>query len=178
MIMEKIFIITTNSDKLKTAFDVANYISSKYDLDIAKTFSSNLDIDICKDVPEYFTYFDVNDMVIAFKNNAMLYCLSEAEKSIGISLDEYYNNDIFCMTVEAFNNISESLLMNMIVIWIDSKYTSSNTNTMNNVKILMNTLDSIKYMYFIEDYKVIKRTICEYLDASPKRKLELLEENS
>ena len=33
-------------------------------------------------------------------------------------------------------------------------------------------------MYFIEDYKVIKRTICEYLDASPKRKLELLEENS
>lgn len=176
--MEKIFIITTNTDKLKTAFDLANYISSKYDLDVAKTLSSNLDIDIYNYVPEYFTYFDVNDMVIAFKNNAMLYCLSEAEKSIGIPLDEYYNNDIFCMTVEAFNNISESLLMNVLVIWIDSKYSSVDTNTMNNVKILMNTLDSIKYMYFNEDYKIIKRMLCEYIDASPKRKLELLEENS
>lgn len=176
--MEKIFIITTSKDKLKTAYDIANYISSKYDLDVAKTFTSNLDIDICKTVPEYFTYFDVNDMIIAFKNNAMLYCLSEAEKSIGISLDEYYNNDIFCMTVEAFNNISESLLMNMIVIWIDSKVSNGSTDIMNNVKILLNTLDSIKYMYFTEDYKVIKRTVCEYIEASPKRQLELLEENS
>ena len=82
------------------------------------------------------------------------------------------------MTVEAFNNISESLLMNIIVIWIDSKYSTADANIANNVKILMNTLDSIKYMYFTEDYKVIKRTICEYIDASPKRKLELLEENS
>lgn len=176
--MEKIFIITTSKDKLKTAYDIANYVSSKYDLDVAKTFTSNLDIDICKSVPEYFTYFDVNDMIIAFKNNAMLYCLSEAEKSIGISLDEYYNNDIFCMTVEAFNNISESLLMNMIVIWIDSKASNGSIDIMNNVKILLNTLDSIKYMYFTEDYKVIKRIVCEYIDASPKRQLELLEENS
>ena len=176
--MEKIFIITTDNDTLNKAFQIASYVSAKYDLDIAKTYSSNLNLDVCKENQEYFTYFDVNDMVIAFKNNAMLYCLSEAEKSIGIPIDEYYNNDIFCMTVEAFNNISESLLMNIIIIWIDSKYSKSDVNIMNNVKILMNTLDSIKYMYFIEDYKVIKRIICEYLDASPKRKLELLEENS
>lgn len=176
--MEKIFIITTNKNDLDKAYKIANYISSKYDLDIAQTYTSTLDIDVCKENPNYFTYFDVNDMVIAYKNNAMLYCLSESEKSIGISLDDYYNNDIFCMSVEAFNNISESLLLNMLVIWIDSKASYSEINIMNNVKILMNTLDSIKYMYFIEDYKVIKRIVCEYIEATPARQLELLDENS
>jgi hypothetical protein len=82
------------------------------------------------------------------------------------------------MSVEAFNNISESLLLNMLVIWIDSKASYSEVNIMNNVKILMNTLDSIKYMYFIEDYKVIKRIVCEYIEATPSRQLELLDENS
>ena len=176
--MEKIFIVTTDSKDMSTAYKIASYISSKYDLDIAKTFTSSLEIDVCKETPEYYTFFDVNDMVIAYKNNAMLYCLSEAEKSIGISLDDYYNNDIFCMSVEAFNNISESLLMNILVVWIDSKSSNVDVNTTNNVKILMNTLDSIKYMYFIEDYKIIKRVLCSYLDATPTKQLEILEENS
>jgi hypothetical protein len=117
-------------------------------------------------------------MVIAYKNNAMLYCLSESEKSIGISMDEYYNTDIFCMSVEAFNNISESLLVNILVIWIDSKANTTDENQINNSKILMNTLDSLKYMYFIEDFKTIRKIICEYLDATPAKQLEILEENS
>lgn len=176
--MEKIFILTTDTKDMCVAYKLATYISSKYDLDIAKTFTSSFDINICKENKEHFMFFDVNDMVIAYKNNAMLYCLSESEKSIGIAIDEYYNNDIFCMSVEAFNNISESLLVNILVIWIDSKSNNLDANTINNAKILMNTLDSIKYMYFIEDFKTIRNTICSYLDASPSKQLEILEENS
>ena len=135
--MEKIFILTTDTKDMCVAYKLATYISSKYDLDIAKTFTSSFDIDVCKDNKEHFMFFDVNDMVIAYKNNAMLYCLSESEKSIGIAIDEYYNNDIFCMSVEAFNNISESLLVNIFVIWIDSKSKNLDTNTINNAKILL-----------------------------------------
>lgn len=176
--MEKIFILTTNTKDIDVAYNLATYISSKYDLDIAQTFTSSLELDICQHNPTYFRFFDVNDMVIAYKNNAMLYCLSESEKSIGISMDEYYNTDIFCMSVEAFNNISESLLVNILVIWIDSKANVTDENQINNTKILMNTLDSIKYMYFIEDFKTIRKIICEYLDATPTKQLEILEENS
>lgn len=176
--MEKIFILTTNTKDIDVAYNLATYISSKYDLDIAQTFTSSLELDVCQNNPTYFRFFDVNDMVIAYKNNAMLYCLSESEKSMGISMDEYYNTDIFCMSVEAFNNISESLLVNILVIWIDSKANITDENQINNTKILMNTLDSIKYMYFIEDFKTIRKIICEYLDATPIKQLEILEENS
>lgn len=176
--MEKIFILTTNTKDIDVAYNLATYISSKYDLDIAQTFTSSLELDVCQNNPTYFRFFDVNDMVIAYKNNAMLYCLSESEKSIGISMDEYYNTDIFCMSVEAFNNISESLLVNILVIWIDSKANTTDENQINNSKILMNTLDSLKYMYFIEDFKTIRKIICEYLDATPAKQLEILEENS
>ena len=76
--MEKIFIVTTDKTQLNTAYKIATCISREFGLDVAKTFISDLNLPICKDIPEYFTYFDVNDMVIAFKNNAMLYCVTES----------------------------------------------------------------------------------------------------
>lgn len=176
--MEKIFIVTTDKTKLNTAYNIAKSISGEFGLDVAKTFISDLNLPICKDNPEYFTYFDVNDMVIAFKNNAMLYCVTESENSMGISLDDFYNTDIFCMSVEAFNNISESLLLNILVIWIDSKQNTIDNETIHNVKVFMNTLESLKYMYFIEDINSIERTISEYINGNSRRRLELLEENS
>lgn len=177
--MEKIFILTTSPKDINRAYKVASYISDKYDLDIASTFTTNRkSLDIDNEYIRYYQDFDINDMVIAFKNNAMLYCLTNNCDSIGISLDEYYNNDIFCMTVEAFNNIADSMLLNMLVIWIDAKTTNTTNDDQVNVKILLNTLDSIPYMYFNESTRIIKQTICEYIEATPTRRQEILDENS
>ena len=176
--LEKIFIVTTDKTELNTAYKIATRISREFGLDVAKTFISDLNLPICKDIPEYFTYFDVNDMVIAFKNNAMLYCVTESEKSMGISIDDFYNTDIFCMSVEAFNNIADSMLLNMLIIWIDAKTTNTTDDDQFNVKILLNTLDSIPYMYFNESTRIIKQTICEYIEATPTRRQEILDENS
>lgn len=173
--MEKIFIITTLNDDIKIALDIAEYISDKYDLDIATTYITNA---TNNDYKQYFAEFSLNDMILAFKNNAMLYCLTKNSDSIGISMDEYYNNDIFCMNVEAFNNISESILMNAIIVWIDGKSRKSSLQEMNNVKILISLLDSIPYLYFNENSEYIKNVLSEYIEANPIDRKLIIEENS
>jgi hypothetical protein len=91
-------------------------------------------------------------------------------------MDEYYNSDIFCMTIEEFLNISESRLSNVLIIWLDC--INIDKTLQHNVKIFINTLESLDYLYFNEnDNDKILEVIKEYLNADNNIKKQILEEN-
>ena len=52
---------------------------------------------------------DVNTINLAYKNNSLLFIKTNQHVSHGISIDDFYNNDICIMNVEEFNLIPECI---------------------------------------------------------------------
>ena len=171
--MQKFFIITTdpnNSDKYK----LAEYLSGKYDLDIAYSFTTD------EDISNYKVQYSIDEIVLAYRNNALLSCLSDTKNNIhqGITMDEFYNKNLFCMSMKEFANISESLLNNCLVLWLDQKKDGIDYDYILESKRFNELLDNISYMYFNEDLSVVKQIMNDYLNASDDKKLEIINENS
>lgn len=180
----KIFITGSHSvDKLK----IAKLLVQKDDsLSICKKFTSNPDYKgVISD--NYIYFLESQEIDLAYKNNVLLYVNTENYISSGITIDNYYNDDIFVLDLRDFNNISntvfQSTLNEIIVIWIDSPITSNSPEIkqdINETKYLLERLNSgVKYLYFLSETEdFITDTILEYLNGDEETKNKLLEENS
>lgn len=164
--------------------DLAKIIISKDDdLSIGSTFSSKSEL---KDMlsENYVSFMNNDEINLCLKNNVLLYIMTDNNNvSTGVTLDSFYNNDIFVMNIEEFNSIPENTLSkhDIIVIWLDTKFKDVNVNIESDIaetKYLLERLDYTNYMYFLdEDYNDVSNTIIEYINADDERKEELMQEN-
>lgn len=170
---EKVFIIVNTKNQINTAYNISTYLSKNFDFNCAKLFSTE------KDMP-YTYYLNQNEVILSYKNNALLTCNTYNDNdSLGITIDDYYNNDIFYCDIDLFNNISESMLNNVLVIWIDEPI-KNNLSLLNKISNFIINLDNLKYLYFNEkDLDKILDILNNYFNTDDiKLKNKILEENN
>lgn len=173
----KIFIVCLNKDiSLKISKDI---LKEDDDLTIIPVFST--DTSYIDEINENYVYYLNSSIVnLSYKNNSLLYILTNNYISYGITLDDFYNNDIAFMNIEEYNNIPDVIFNkhNILTIWIDSKKHQSINNKINiELKYFNERIKNINYMYFMEDDINIYDTIIEYIEGDENKRLELLKEN-
>jgi len=181
----KIFITgPSNIDKLSFAKKI---VERDDDLSIGMHFTNDKDYEGITD-DNYIYYLSTQDINLTYKNNFVLFVNIEDYVSSGITMDTFYNNDIFTMSLCEFNNISDVIFKNehndIIVIWIDSNYTKNNENIVEDTResqVLQERLDEglIKYLYFFnEKPEDIVDIILNYIESSEEERNEILIENN
>lgn len=173
----KIFIVCLNKDiSLKISKDI---LKEDDDLTIIPIFST--DQSFKDEINENYIYYLSSNIVnLSYKNNSLLYILTNNYISYGITLDDFYNNDIAFMNIEEYNNIPDVIFNkhNILTIWIDSKKHQSINNKINiELKYFNERIKNVDYMYFMEDDTNIYDTIIEYVEGDENKRLELLKEN-
>lgn len=171
--MKKIIIVSTDSRDIKK-YELAEYLSEKFDLNIAISFITDTDITL-----PYTEYYEVKDVLLSYKNNALLYCLTDKNNiHTGISIDEFYNKDIFIMSIKGLLNIPEKKLNDSIIIWLDENINNiKELSDINDTALLINYLDNIEYMYFNESLDEVKNILEEYMNASDEEKNQIIKNN-
>jgi len=147
-------------------------------LSIMPTFTTDVDYE---GINEIFNYkIDLNTIYLSYKNNALLYVNTINNISTGVTLDDYYNNDICIIDVSDFNMISDKQLSenDILIVWIDSKYNKK--TDIQEIKYLQQRLTKYNYLYFLESENIndIADVILEYLNSPEEVKIEILENNS
>lgn len=176
--MEKIFLVSS-SDNDNFIYSIASKLIEANDsLNIARKFSSETDEETI-----YKYKKSINDIILDYKNNSLMYVTVFGEtENIGITLDEYYNKDIFCMNYQEFNSMSEFILRDpqTLVVWVDSCTKTTNKRDINECKVFSNSAmgsDSVKHLYFYNDpIETISDTILEYIESNIEKKKEILED--
>ena len=152
-------------------------------LSIAPHFTSDQAIESKKMIDdEYLYYLDNATISLSFKNNSLLYVMTEGYISTGVTTDDYYNNDIICVDIIDFNNIPDRYFTRKnanLIIWIDSRiHKHINETEMLEIRYLQERVDTLPYMYFLDDtIDNICTSILEYIDASEERRKEIIEDN-
>jgi len=174
----KTFIVCLDKEKaLNVAKDI---VKSNDELSIAPQFTTNVEY---KDEANenYVSYLDVNTVNLSYKNNALLYIKTDKYISTGITIDDFYNNDICYLSVEEFNSIPEIIFKkyDILVVWVDTK----NHKTISNSDLIeinyFNTfITTINYLYFLETEINIHDIIIEYIFGDEEHRKYLLEENN
>ena len=182
---DKIFITGPHTiDKLSIAKGLIEYNDN---LSIGERFTNDIEYKDSEN-DKYIYYLSTQSIDLTYKNNFMLFVNTNNYISTGITMDSYYNSDIFVMEMEEFNNISDNIFKSestdIIVIWIDSNYNKHENVYKNDIvesSFLEQRLfnDNIKYMYFYnEDTESIVNTILRYLESSPEDRENILLENN
>lgn len=174
----KIFIVCLDKTiALNTAKELIQLDDS---LSIAPSFSTN--IELKDEINEmYESYLDISTANLAYKNNSLLYIKIKDYISSGITIDDFYNNDICFMNVNEFNLIAENIFNkhNILIIWIDFKHHSGITNLdMIEINYFTQFLEKNDYLYFLNDEQDIVKTILEYVHGDEQTRKELLELNN
>lgn len=174
----KTFIVCLDKDKaLNVAKDI---IKINDELTIIPRFTTNTEYK--GEINEnYIYYLDVNTVNLTYKNNALLYIKTDKYISTGITIDDFYNNDICCMTVEEFNSIPEIIFKKYetLIIWIDTKNNKGISNSdLIEINYFSTFINSIDYLYFLENEVDIHNTILEYIFGDGEKRKYLLEENN
>jgi hypothetical protein len=130
-----------------------------------------------------FEYFlDTNTIHLAYKNNSIMTVYTNNYLSDGITIDDFYNNDICYMMIEQFNLISEKFINenNILVVWLDeSNKHKISKQEMTEIGYMQERLNNMKYLYFLNDsHKNICDVILEYLNSDEDRQEQLHEEYS
>ena len=173
-------ILITVIDLTKNLYIAKKLININDDLSIASSFTSD---ELYKDKKSenYIEFLDANTINLSYKNNAFLYVHTENYISTGITLDEFYNNDVICVTNKNFNKIINDIFNNndCLVIWIDTKK-HKNVNISEEIieiNYLEKTLSNLKYLYFLDEKEDdIINVINKYIKSSEEIKKNLLEE--
>ena len=178
---QKIFIVCLDKSK---ALNIAKKIVYKDDnYTIAPMFTTNKEYDNeDNEVNEnYETYLDVHTANLAYKNNSLLFIKTIQYVSSGITIDDFYNNDICIMDINEYNLIAENIFnkYNIITIWVDSKNHEILSNSdMIEINYFYNYLNNIDYLYFLDNENDIEDTIIEYIKGDEECRRLILEENS
>ena len=176
----KIFIVAPEHiNKL----DIANEIVAlNDDLNICKTFTS-----VSNEaglIGEYMFSLDIDDVVLSFRNNALLFLHYSEENVLGITLDDFISSDIIPIRTDHFNMIIDDHISQneCVIVWIDSKQKSPNhKQDMIEARYLQERIDnfSLPVLYFCdENKKDIAKIILEYFLADENTREEIIEENS
>lgn len=170
-------IIITGINKIDK-LDIAKYIADNNDLSIVPSFTSD-DTYKGKISDRYIYYLSPNTIDLSYKNNAFIYIQTKNYLTTGVTCDDYYNNDILCVSIEEFNNIIDAELTDTLVIWLDTKF-HNNENIkfeLNETKYLVERLNKIKYLYFLDESKdLINNIIYKYINSDELIRKDLLEE--
>ena len=178
----KFFIVgSSNVDKLSLA---KKLIERNDSLSIAETFTNNTEYKEGSN-DNYVYYLESQEIDLAYKNNSLLYVSTDNYISYGMTMDSFYTNDIFCISIKDFNNISnvvfDSKLYDILVIWLDERITEMNKEIredINESKYLILRLESLKYIYFFdEDNDTISDILLEYLNSDEEKRQEIIENN-
>lgn len=170
--MQKIILVDTDSSLASVCY-IADDLNRKCDLKIAERFNSGLDAQggISLDFPE---------VVVAYKNNAIFSCITDADNNTtGITMDEYYNSNIIYLSVAELMNVPDHKLTNCLIVWIDSDKLSCSTEDISIATNMEKIIQNCEYLYFLKNEldKVIA-TICRYIDGNIEERQNILEENS
>jgi hypothetical protein len=174
----EIKIIITGIQKVNKSKLALKLTELNDNLSIMPTFTTDENYE---GIDENFHYkMDLNTIYLAYKNNALLYVNTINNISKGITLDDYYNNDIGIIDINDLNMIPDKQLLedNVLIVWIDSKF---NKNIdLYEIKYLQQRLTNYKYLYFLENENIddIANIILEYLNCDDDKRIELLENNS
>ena len=174
----KTFIVCLDKDKaLSIAKDI---VKANDELSIMPTFTTDIKY---KDITNenYIYYLDVNTVNLSYKNNVLLYIKTDKYISTGITIDDFYNNDICVLTVEEFNIISEVIFKkhNILIVWVDTKNYKLITNSdLIEINYFNSFISSTNYLYFLETEDEIHKTIIDYIDGDEEKRKQLLEENN
>lgn len=174
----KTFIVCLYEDKaLNVAKDI---IKTNDELSIIPRFTTNTEYK--NEVNENYVYYlDVNTVNLSYKNNALLYIKTDKYISSGITIDDFYNNDICYLTVEEFNSIPEVIFRkyDILVIWVDTKNHKAISNAdLIEINYFSTFITSINYLYFLESETNIHTVILDYIFGDEEKRKYLLEENN
>lgn len=177
--MEKIFLVANNYN-IDNIHLIADKISQLFGLTIAPTCISTLDAVNSESLitKKYFKELDNQVFFLAFKNNAMLYSLVNNNYNIGITMEDFYNNDIFCLSLDALENVPESRLINSLIIWVDIPTQNITKQDISSANIILEIIENTPYLYFYENVEKIISVVSGYLQGDDETKQHILEENS
>ena len=175
----KIFIVGEKSvDKLSVA---KRLCEKNDDLSIAPKFTSD---HLLSDIEynDHLYYMDNAEVDLSYKNNAFLCIDTNGYISTGVTLDSFYNNDVFFLEIAEFNSISDHILFShdSLVIWLDCKKNrKDDEEDTATICHFIERTQSLLTMYFLdEDTEHIVDTILEYLSSSIEDRQKILDENS
>lgn len=173
----KIFLVSINKDSL---FGIAdNLYKLNESLSISPCFTTDAQY---KDILTYNTYYlDSETIRIAYKNNSLLCVVTNNYVSSGITIDDFYNNDIFIMNMKEFNTIPKKVFDNydILTIWVDTKNSSKITQLdIIEANFFIERIENLKYLYFIENEQLIEETIYKYICGDNDEKNRILIENN
>ena len=161
----KIFIIyhdeTILEDLVNEIFEASNEIN------ISDKFTTDNQA-IKNGRPYSYYYLPTLEVNKAIKNNYVLYVLTNNYVSNGITIDNFYNNDIFILTYKEYNTISDLIFNkhNILTIWIDSK-DGKYKDIFNDINFVEKRLENVPYKYFLKgENNEIVETILNYLDIN------------
>ena len=174
----KTFIVCLDKEKaLNVAKDI---VRINDELSIIPRFTT--DTEYKDEVNEnYIYYLDVNTVNLSYKNNALLYIKTNKYISSGITIDDFYNNDVCYLTVEEFNSIPEIIFKkyDILVVWVDTKNNKAISNSdLIEINYFSTFITTINYLYFLENEIGIHNTILEYIFGDEEKRNYLLEENN
>ena len=174
----KTFIVCLDKNK---SLDIAkDIIKINDELSIIPLFTTDIKY---KDTinENYIYYLDVNTVNLSYKNNALLYIKTDKYISSGITIDDFYNNDICFLSIEEFNSIPEVIFKkhDILIIWIDTKNHKGITNSdLIEIKYFNSFIIANKYLYFLENEQDIHNIILDYIYGDEEKRKQLLEENN
>lgn len=153
------------------------------DLKICPIFTTDKkykDIELNEDNIYYMDPLTVN---LSYKNNSIFYVVSTDEISRGVTMDDYYNGDIVCLSIEEFNTIPQKLLNddNILIIWLDTKKRKMilSESYLHEVKYFQDAIEDMNYMYFLDDDEnEIVDEILKYVNCNDEdEKIKILNQN-
>ena len=131
---------------------------------------------------DYMYYMDNVDIDLSYKNNAFLYVKTNIDLTTGITLDMFYNNDIFPLDIYDFNSISDSIIYSYdsLIIWVDTKRKRKmNEEDSLGINHLIERTNNVNTLYFLdESVDHITDIIMKYLSSSVEERQKILDENN
>jgi len=166
-------------------------VGSHYNIDKAKYASNIVAINDNMTISQYITnnkelveqngnykFISTDDIEISLKNNSFMFLLTKDNALKGITLDMLYNNDIFILNIDEFNNIPENILghNDILVIWLDTKYHNHDESLHKDIletKFLLERLEYVNYMYFLDEpTEVVTKAVLNYCEAKTQEERE------
>ena len=173
----KVFIVCLNKEY---SLNVAKSLVYKNDeLSIAPTFTTNPNDGEVNE--NYKTYLDPATVNLSYKNNSLLYIKTNQYISTGITIDDFYNNDICIMNIEEYNLIPEYLFNkhDILTVWIDSKNHGSLQNSdLIEIRYFTEFIENVNYLYFLDSENIIDDIILNYIKGNEEERQIILRENS
>lgn len=158
----KIFIIYHDFDAINQIID--QLYNTSNEVNISNKFTTNQQ-DVVNGRPYSYYYLNTLEVNKAVKNNYLLYIITNNYISTGITIDDFYNNDVFCLTYKEYNTIPDVVFNkhNILTIWVDSKY-NKYENINKDVVFIEKRLENVPYEYFLShEIDEIVDTILNYL---------------